>query len=127
VETDTEDVTRLPVLEEEMVVERRPVSRGNVRVHQGVETREQRLAVPVEHDEVTVERISADSFDAGAEEDPDVLVIPVMEEQLVVTKRQVVKEYVRIRKTRLTEQREVRDTVRRTVVEVEDQTDGAVR
>jgi stress response protein YsnF len=49
----------------------------------------------------------------------DTLVIPVYEERLVTEKRLVLTEVIRIRRKTKTEQIEVRDTVRREVVDVE--------
>jgi uncharacterized protein (TIGR02271 family) len=52
----------------------------------------------------------------------DWLVIPVMEEVLVVRKQLMLTEEVRVRTRRVTEEREVRETVRRERVELEDTT-----
>ena len=111
---------RLPLAAEELVAETRPVRLGTVRLHKGVETAEQRLTVPVAREEVVVERIPADQYDAGAPADPDETLIPVVEERLVVETRAVVVAYVRVRKRRVTEEREVRAPVRREVVTVEE-------
>jgi uncharacterized protein (TIGR02271 family) len=118
----TDDVLRIPVIEEELSVETRPVSLGTVHIHQRVEARDQQMVVPTVHEEVVIEHLSADSYDPATPEDPDVVVIPVEEEQLVVTKRRVVTEYIRISKKRIEAQQLVRDTVRRTVVDIDDQT-----
>ncbi len=111
---------RLPVYEEALVVQTRPQEIGRVRVHKTVETVEQQFTAPVVREEVTVERIPADQYDASAPADPDTTVIPVVEERLVVETRAVVVEYVCIRKRRVTEEQDVRAPVRREVVTVED-------
>jgi len=111
---------RVPVLEEHLVVETRQDEVGRIRVHKSVETVEQHLTAPVVREEVTVERIPADQYDANAPPDPDETVIPVVEERLVVETRAVVVEYVRLRKRRVTEEQNVRAPVRREVVTVED-------
>jgi hypothetical protein len=57
----------------------------------------------------------------------DWLVVPVMEEVLVVRKQLMLKEEVRIRRRPVTEPREVRETLRRERVELEDATRHGVR
>ncbi len=115
------ETVRVPVRAEELVVGTRPVQLGTVRLHKGVETGEQRLTVPLTREEVVVERIPADGFDATAPLDPGETIIPVVEERLVIETRAVVVAYVRVRKRRVTEQRDVRAPVRREVVTVEEQ------
>ncbi len=111
---------RVPVLEEQLVVQTRQDEVGRVHVHKRVETVEQHLRAPVVREEVTVERIPADQYDANAPADPDETIIPVVEERLVVETRAVVVEYVRLRKRRITEEQDVRAPVRREVVTVEE-------
>ncbi len=123
---DVRETLRIPVFAEEMTVETRPVQRGIVRVHKSVETTEQRLMATLTHDDVIVERIPADQYDASAPPNPDETIIPVVEERLVVETRAVVVEYVRIRTRRVTEDQEVRAPVRREVVTVRElRADGA--
>jgi hypothetical protein len=52
----------------------------------------------------------------------DWLIIPIMREELVITKRLVLAEEIRIRKRQVSEEQVVRETVRRTRVEMEDAT-----
>lgn len=65
-----------------------------------------------------VERRQADQYDGSVPAGPNEVIVPIVEEQLVVEKRSVVKEYLRVRKNIVTEQQEVRDTVRHEFVEV---------
>jgi uncharacterized protein (TIGR02271 family) len=119
------ETLRIPLAAEELAAETRPVRLGTVRLHTGVETVEQRLTAPLTREEVIVERIPADQYDASAPTDPDETVIPVLEERLVVETRTVVVAYVRVRKRRLTDEQEVRAPVRREVVTVAEQRDAA--
>lgn len=121
-----DDTVRIPVRAEELVVEKRPVERGHLRLHKGVETIEQTLDVPIIFEEAVVERLSPDVYD-GTPGEPDEIVIPVYVEQLVVEKRQVLKEYVRIRKRRYEQQQTVREPIRREYVEVLETPDNGVR
>ncbi|HWE60559.1 MAG TPA: YsnF/AvaK domain-containing protein [Chloroflexota bacterium] len=109
---------RIPVHTEQLVAEKRPIMRGMVHLHKGVETIEQTMQVPVAYEEAVIERIAPEEFRPDEPGDPDVIVIPVYEEQLVVEKRMVLKEYVRVRKQRREAQQTITDTVRREFVEV---------
>jgi len=125
---DVGETLRVPVFAEELTVETRPVRRGTVRLHKGVETVEQRTTATLMREEVIVERIPADQYDASAPADPDETIIPVVEERLVVETRAVVVEYIRLRTRRVTEDHEVRAPVRREVVTVQElRVDGAAR
>jgi uncharacterized protein (TIGR02271 family) len=120
----TEDgtvIARIPLMEEQLTAETQPVRRGSVRLHKGVETHEQVLMVPLVEEEVTVERLSPDQYDGQAAADPDVTVIPVYAEELVVETRKVLVEYLQVRRRRITRQQEVRGLVRREVVSVTEQ------
>jgi uncharacterized protein (TIGR02271 family) len=117
-------VARIPLLTEQIVAQVQPVQRGTVRLHKGVETTEQVLTVPLAFEEVEIEHIPAEAFDATAPLAPDETIIPVMEERLVVETRQVITEYLRIRKRVVTRQQEVRGPVRREVISVSEQYDA---
>ncbi len=119
-EQDAGETLRVPVFAEELTVETRPVRRGTVRLHKGVETVEQRLTTTLTHEEVIVERIPAEQYDASAPVGPGETIIPVVEERLVVETRAVVVEYIRLHTRRVTEQQEVRAPVRREVVTIQE-------
>lgn len=123
----SEDPTtlRIPVVAEELVVETHPISLGAVHLHKGVHTEQQTIQVPVYHEEALVERLEPGAYDAARIEDPDALFVPIYEEELVIEKRQVLKEYIVVRKRRVEERRPVSETVRREYVEVTEQAAGA--
>ncbi len=75
-------------------------------------------------DHVTLEKeaISAEEGTAVPEIGEDEIVVPVVEEEVVVEKRPVVKEEVRIRKEVVEESEVVEEDIRREEVEVNDQT-----
>ncbi|HEY7780668.1 MAG TPA: YsnF/AvaK domain-containing protein [Ktedonobacterales bacterium] len=114
-----DEVARIPLVAESLEIEHRPLRLGTVRIHKGIQTGEQRVNVPIEREDIVVERIPANQFDASAPTAPDEIVIPLLEERLVVQKRQVITEYVRIRKRPVIEERAVSETLRREYVEVE--------
>lgn len=109
----------VPLAAEELVARRTPVQAGTVRLHKSVETEEQAAAIALTHEEVIVEHIPPDQIDAHGAVGANELLIPIMEEQVVVQKRMVVKEYIRVRKRQVVEQRQVREPVRREVLSVQ--------
>jgi len=120
---EREDEVVIPVIAEDVSVEKTRVARGAVRVRTHVETNQQTVATPLIHEEVVVERVPIDRPVEGAPPEPrdenGTLVIPVLEEVAVVEKRLVLREEVRVtcRRTTTTESRVV--TLRREVADVE--------
>jgi uncharacterized protein (TIGR02271 family) len=126
--SSTQEVT-VPVTEEELDVQKRGRKSGEVRVSKRVTTEQKQVTVPVSREEVRVERMpagrAASRQEAGfASQDVSV---PVMEEEVVVSKRPVVREEVRISKQTKTEQRPVSAQVRREEVDIEQDKGGEGR
>lgn len=99
-----------------------PVERGVVRVQRRVETVPSEIMAEVGHDEVMVERVEIGEFIESAPQprkDGETWIIPVVEEQLVVSKRLVLKEEIRLTRRRVTESVPISDTVQRQTVEIE--------
>jgi len=99
----TDESIVVPVTEEEVVTGARPVTTGGVRVEKQVESRIRKLDIPLVHEEVEVKRVPVNRVVAEApspHKEGDVLIIPVVEEELIVTKRLVVKEEIHILKKR---------------------------
>jgi uncharacterized protein (TIGR02271 family) len=113
---------RIPVVEEELEARKRE-REGEVRIHKDVYTETEHLEVPVQKEEVYVERVPADEtrpeeLGEHAFRDEDIR-IPVREEEVEVTKRPVVKEEIRARKETTTERRDVSGEVRKEDVKVD--------
>jgi uncharacterized protein (TIGR02271 family) len=118
---ESADHLRIPLAEEEMVVGTRDVERGRVVVRKRVETVPHEESIAVDHDEVDVERVAVnrDVDEAPAiRHEGDTMIVPVVEEVLVVEKRLRVVEEVHITRRRVSEERTVRDELRREVVDV---------
>lgn len=116
-----QDVT-IPVIREEVVVQKRAVERGGVRVHKTVNEREEVVEQPTFHENVDVERVPIGRVIAAApevREEGDTLIIPVVEEMLVVEKRLVLKEEVRITKRRTQDTEQARVVLREEQVQIE--------
>jgi uncharacterized protein (TIGR02271 family) len=97
----------VPVVEERLEVGRRAVVTGGVRLVRSVETREVVVDEPLRRETLDVERVPvgrtlADDEHPTPRDDGDVLVVPVVEEVLVVERRRVLKEELRIRRVRAT-------------------------
>jgi uncharacterized protein (TIGR02271 family) len=111
--------------EEELDVDTKQVPRGQAGVRKQVVTEQQRRTVPVEREQLRVQRepIAAGEGDRDAELSADERTIELREEQPVVNKRVVPKERVRIGKEVVRDQEHVSEPVRKEQVEV-DQPDG---
>ena len=120
----------IPVIREELRITRREVERGGVRVHKRVEEREEVVEQPTFREEVTVERVAIGQpieSEIGSRQEGDTLIIPVLEEMLVVEKRLVLKEEVRITRCRIAETEQARIVLREEHVDIEELDDtGAV-
>jgi uncharacterized protein (TIGR02271 family) len=112
----------VPVVEEQLSVQKRRVEAGGVRIHKHVREKVETVDTPLRHEEVDVERVEINEFVDGprqVRQEGDVTIIPVMEEVLVVQKRLMLKEEIRLRR-RVHETREPQQvTLRREEVEVE--------
>jgi uncharacterized protein (TIGR02271 family) len=120
---EDEDELRVQRTEEELAVGTRQREAGSIRVRKRVRTDRERIEVPTRHEEVSVERVPVEGEASEAEIGEDEIVVPVTEEEVVVHKRPVLKEEVRIRKDVVEETEVVQEDVRREEVEVEDETE----
>jgi uncharacterized protein (TIGR02271 family) len=107
--------------EEELQIGRVLAPLGNVHVEKRVETRRVEQDVPRMVEEPTFERLPVEEGDSGQIETlPDGSVsIPVLEEELVVTKRLVVRERIVVRKEVATRNERVEAELRREHVDVD--------
>jgi len=110
----------IQVKEEQLHAEKRPVEAGEVRVRKDVHTETKTIEVPVQHEEVVIERTpvhgraASDVIREGEE-----IRIPVREEQVDVSKHAVVKEEVKVGKRVVQDTERVSGQVRKEEVHVE--------
>jgi len=102
-QTDSVNSERLvvPILNEELKVSREKVVTGGVRVHKTVQERTETVDQPTFEEKIEVERVTVNQFvDAPppVRYEGDVMIMPLLEEVLVVEKRLVLREEVRISK-----------------------------
>lgn len=115
----------IPLVQEDIVISKRELETGRVRVRTEVQWHTGHARADLFRDHVEIERVpigrEVDSV-PPVREDGDTVVIPVIEEILVVEKRLVLKEEVRLKRTRTVEQMDetVRLRVMEAVVERED-------
>ncbi len=125
-ETDRE--MRVPVVEEELEVEKRAGQIGEVGIQRRVIEEEQAVPVELRREEVHVEERDVADRPISPEEadrllDEGTIRVPVRGEEAVVSKEARVTGEVVLTKEETTERQEIRDTVRRMEVEVDEDYD----
>ena len=119
---EDEDELRVQRSEEELVAGTRERVAGSVNVRKRVRTDRERLEVPTRREEVRVERVPASGEASEAQIGADEVSVPVVEDEVVVQKKPVAKEEIRIRKDVVHERQIVEEDVRREEVDIEDET-----
>ncbi|HEX5847963.1 MAG TPA: DUF2382 domain-containing protein [Rubrobacter sp.] len=124
-----DDEVTVQRVEEELLVGRREREAGSMRIRKRVRTETEHLEVPRKRVEVTVERVPVDettASDTGITSTPQIeeeeIVVPIVEEEILIEKRPVVKEEIRIRKRVVEEVEIIEEDVRIEEVEIDDQT-----
>lgn len=117
--------------EEQATVAKRWEGSGYATVRRDVDTEHVGKDFPLVRDELVEERVPADANDSGQIETlPDGSIsVPLFEEELVVTRRTVLRERVIIRKEQVTEWERVEADVKRERIafDVDDVPEGSVR
>jgi uncharacterized protein (TIGR02271 family) len=116
------DELRVQRTEEELTAGTREVEAGAMKVRKRVRTDREQIEVPTRREEVSVERVPVSGEATEAEIGEDEVVVPVTEEEVVVGKRAVAKEEVRIKKDVVEDTEVVEEDVRREEIDVDDQT-----
>ncbi len=125
---EDEDELRVQRSEEELVAGTREREAGSVNVRKRVRTEREQLRVPKKREEVEVDRVPVEEGRAAEGEiGEDEVRMPVTEEEVVVSKRPVVKEEVRIRKEVEEDEEIVEEDVRKEEIEVDDDTERGSR
>jgi uncharacterized protein (TIGR02271 family) len=112
----------VPVLVEELDVQKRPVETGKVRITKVVHERETTVDEPLWHDDVAITRVPIQRVVEGpvpVREENGTTIISVVEEVLVVEKRWMLREEIHIRKQRIETHQPQRITLRSEEVQVE--------
>ncbi|MXQ52050.1 YsnF/AvaK domain-containing protein [Salinicoccus hispanicus] len=120
------DEETMELREERLKFEKENVKTGEVGVDKHVETDHQEFDVPVERDEVTVERRPVDNErpadDSAFIEGDESIRIPVNEERVNVDKESVVSEEVVVKKDKVQDKEHVSEDVRHEDVDIDETT-----
>ncbi len=124
-----DDVVRVERYEENLIVDKEVAQVDTVRIHKRVVEEPQTITTELAYEEYEVERIPVNRAwkpgDDSFRQEGDVLIVPILGEVVEVMRRKVVVEELRLTKRIRTEQREVTETVRKEVVDLEGPVVGA--
>jgi uncharacterized protein (TIGR02271 family) len=112
----------VPVMEEHVRIERAPIESAVVQVRKEIRERQEVIREPVFHEEVEVERVPVNRMAEGpvtSRYEGDTLIVPLVEEVVVVEKRLKITEELHIRKRRTESRSETPVTLRREEVSVD--------
>jgi uncharacterized protein (TIGR02271 family) len=113
----------IPVLSEELIVHKKPVQTGGVRVNRRVLEHEETIELPLLKENVDVRRVVIDREVDGplpVRRDGETTIIPIVEEVLVVEKRYRLKEEIHVSRIAREELHRERVTVCRQEAEIEE-------
>ncbi|MDI4646913.1 YsnF/AvaK domain-containing protein [Cohnella hashimotonis] len=120
-DVDAQDADTLRLHEERLNVDKERVRTGEVSVHKDVIEERQTIEVPVQREEVVIERhaIHDEATDGAAIGKDETIRIPVSEERVEVTKRPVATEEISIGKRVVQDTEHVSETVRKERAELD--------
>jgi len=120
----TEQEYRLPVVDEEVIVEKRRHEVGEVRVREEKSSKSVDIPTTVTHEQIHVERrkldrpVTPEEY-RGRQTSKEEVCMPIVDEEIQVTKRPVIREELIITRVPVTEQKTIRETVTHTEPHVE--------
>lgn len=125
-ELNTNDDQTLKLKEERLQVDKHNVKTGEVDVHKRTVTETKTVDIPVEHEEVVIERRPVRDGETVSDDfDSEDIHIPLTEEQVEVTKKPIVSEEVTVHKEKKQDVKHVSEEVEREELDVD--TEGNVR
>lgn len=114
--------TTIPVLEEQLIVDKQVVEKGRVRISKKVREMDETVNIPLVEENVSVERVPINQYVAEAPPpvryEGNVMIIPVLREIVVVEKRLVLVEELRVTKQQTQTQETQKVRLRKEEVEV---------
>ena len=115
---------RIPLMEEELGVEKVMRESGHVRIHKAIKSEEKRFAVPTTREEVVIEHVPATNGHRAISGEPafeeQTLDVTLHEEEVRVSKRPVLREEIVIRTVAQSVETEASATLRHEEAEIED-------
>ena len=122
---NSQDQIRVPVMEEELEANKTVRQAGEVKVKKIVHTEFKHFTIPVMKEEIRVERAPVQAETSSEFPSPnqafneETIKVPLMEEEVTISKRPVIKEEIRLTKERLIKEQEVSGEVRKEDVRIE--------
>jgi uncharacterized protein (TIGR02271 family) len=113
---------RIPVIEERARVEKKVVERGVVTIDATIKERIETISEALTHEEVEIRHVPVNvEVDAVPEvrQEGDVVIIPVVEERIVVSKRLVLTEELHVHRRKVSEHASIPVTLRSTDIAVQ--------
>jgi uncharacterized protein (TIGR02271 family) len=114
-----EESDRVTAYEEKLHVQKQAVEKGQVNVRKEVHTEHKTIDVPVQREEVVIERRAPTGDTTGSIEGHQEIHIPVREEQVNVEKIPVAKEEVVVGKRKIQDTERVQETLRKEEIKVD--------
>jgi uncharacterized protein (TIGR02271 family) len=117
------DEIRIPLMREEIGIEKVARESGHVRIHKTIHTEEKRFSVPVTREEVIIEHVAVGrdaALSADAAFSEDTVDVPLYEEEVRISKRPILDEEVVVRTVARAVDREGSAMLRHEEAEVED-------
>jgi uncharacterized protein (TIGR02271 family) len=99
---DETDATRIPIIEEEVSIDKRVVETGRVQVRTFVDDEQVHVTEALKRELVDVERVAIGrevKVAPTVREEGEYLIVPIVEERLVIEKRLFLVEELRLRRT----------------------------
>jgi len=121
------DEIRIPLLREEIDIEKVARESGHVRIHKTVVTEEKHFSVPVTREEIIIEHVAIGRDAALTGDDAfqeDTIDVPLYEEEVRVSKRPILEEEVVVRTVAHSVDREGSAMLRHEEAEIEDTRKG---
>jgi uncharacterized protein (TIGR02271 family) len=113
----------IPVIEEHLQVGKKVVETGRIRVTKTIQEHQESVNLPLNQEEVNLERVAVNQYvttpPPPVRYEGDTMIIPVMQEVLVVEKRLLLVEELHITKRQVQKQETQQVTLRKEEVNVE--------
>jgi len=126
--TTNREELRIPLMEEEIGIEKVPRETGHVRIHKTIKTEEKHFSVPVMREDVVIERVAASSDEptlpSEATFKEQVLDVALHEEDVKVNKRSRLREQMVVRTVVEAIQKDASADLRHEECEIEDTRTG---
>ena len=113
---------RIPVIEERARVEKKVIERGVVKIDATIKEHVETITEALMHEEVEIKHVAMNvAVDAVPEvrQEGDVVIIPVVEERFVVSKRLILTEELHVHRRKVSEQTSIPVTLRSTDIAIQ--------